>query len=321
MLNSERQLLIERFDRSITRHETSSARMKISKWKRLIRHPVFTFKKFISGRIVYPLFNRLNVKLKAKTFFDEDMVVPFQTFSLVWIYGVFAMSDSENRLTKFFIKHVEDNAVFYDLGANCGYYSLLIHKVAENSEVFAFEPDPHILKVLKKNKRKRIHIVKRVVTDNDGVIDFYSTAKHQGALSTIEPDIFPEGKVLDYKKIRLKAITLDSFCRENNVFPNYIKIDVEGAEDKVLLGATNLLREHSPLIAMEIWIRPFTENHKNALNIMKDSGYKVYAINGNGELERVEYENMPELFGKIVEENRNRDEGIYPLAENFIFRK
>lgn len=48
------------------------------------------------------------------------------------------------------------------------------------------------------------------------------------------------------EKVEIEAITLDKLILDNNLNPAIIKIDVEGAEDKVIAGAENTLHQHSP---------------------------------------------------------------------------
>ena len=59
-------------------------------------------------------------------------------------------------------------------------------------------------------------------------------------------------KNLDYE-IKLKnMITVDSYVKQNNLKPDVIKIDVEGAEELVFLGASNVLENFKPLIFLSI---------------------------------------------------------------------
>ena len=55
-------------------------------------------------------------------------------------------------------------------------------------------------------------------------------------------------KSSEYQKSYEKQVTLDTYCYKNKIFPDVIKIDVEGAEISVLEGAIKVLEAHKPLI-------------------------------------------------------------------------
>ena len=71
----------------------------------------------------------------------------------------------------------------------------------------------------------------------------------------------------------IMAITLDYFCKENNIYPNCIKIDTDGNEFKILKGASNTLKNsamRSLIIEMPL------HNEKQSIaceNILKESGF------------------------------------------------
>ena len=50
----------------------------------------------------------------------------------------------------------------------------------------------------------------------------------------------------------MPAITLDEFVATGSPPPHLIKIDVEGGEGEVLLGAASLLRAHRPTLIVEV---------------------------------------------------------------------
>lgn len=281
-------------------------KMHLPRWERLLNYPIYTIRMFIWNRLVcpvikflYPVVARLGVNFRVKTFFGETMLVPFQTFFSCWVWGSLFSSlkhgvygpELEMRLAKFILKKVEDDVVFFDVGANCGYYSLMIQKIAANPQVYAFEPDPCILKVLRRNLKDRITIVDKAVSEKDGVTDFYSTTILQGSISTLFPEV-PKAWVTDYKKVEVESLSLDSFCAGHNIYPHFMKIDVEGGEDSVLKGAKTLLKNHSPIIAMEVWTKPFTAHHRNALEILRENGFGAYILTEDGEIESVNYEDL-----------------------------
>src|SRR5690606_28619382 len=89
----------------------------------------------------------------------------------------------------------------------------------------------------------------------------------------------------------LDSITLDHLWAENKWSKPLIKIDVEGAEDKVMLGAVNMLQSSNPTLVME-YMLPVNNSgdtsHGKAVSMLNSLGYQSYCINNKGILELVE---------------------------------
>lgn len=73
--------------------------------------------------------------------------------------------------------------------------------------------------------------------------------------------------------------TLDSILQENNIVPDFIKIDTQGAELEILKGAESLLINYSPMVTCELWC---AEVYKNAplmhevIEYMTSLGYQIF---------------------------------------------
>jgi hypothetical protein len=82
------------------------------------------------------------------------------------------------------------------------------------------------------------------------------------------------------RHISVVAVTLDTLL---NYWapPNFVKIDVEGAEELALSGATRLLSEIRPSFYLEV----SPENSDAVAKIFKDNKYKMFKLNGGNELE------------------------------------
>jgi hypothetical protein len=103
----------------------------------------------------------------------------------------------------------------------------------------------------------------------------------------------------------VKTNTLDNFTKEKNVFPDLIKIDVEGHELSVLKGAENYISTHHPSLIIEI-----EQRHHKDINIdsvfedFKKKGYRVYYYSKK-QAQLFPYDNKTHLtnskeyFGKI----------------------
>ncbi len=152
-------------------------------------------------------------------------------------------------------KLVPAGAVAYDVGANIGYVSLLLAKAAgPQGRVIAFEALPANQEQLHINVKlngmeERITIVPAAVTRASGEVTFLvhdSPGMGKAAGSA--------GRTDEYRdEIRVQGISLDEFVyQQGNPPPSVIKMDIEGGEVMALPGMPRLLREHHPLMLMEL---------------------------------------------------------------------
>jgi len=131
--------------------------------------------------------------------------------------------------------------VFYDIGANVGFYSLLAARlVGIEGHVYAFEPLPRNLEYLSRHIRmnncRNITIVPCAVAD--------CTSKRYFTVPNSSTGHFSEAGELEVETITLDDFLFDRHARS----PNIIKADIEGAEIEMLEGASRCLTECRPLV-------------------------------------------------------------------------
>lgn len=170
-----------------------------------------------------------------------------------------------------FEREIQPSAVVYDIGANVGYFSLLAGVlVGEKGQVIAFEPLPRNVSYLRKhislNKLGNIHVFEAAVSDHDGEATF---------------DLGPStamGHISKKGGIKVPLVSLDSLIASSELRPpDYMKIDVEGAEFEVLRGAKRLIKSHRPIIFLDTHQR---EAHHKTLSFLTEQGYKLEIIDG-----------------------------------------
>ncbi len=206
------------------------------------------------------LIHRLRIKkpfTKIRTFWGDriTMILPHPTF--LYFYGI--LGRNEIFLTDFIINYLKPGDVFIDGGANIGYYTLLTSKiVGDNGQVHSFEPTPSVYQILKNNSKlnKNVHTCKAALTDKNGTVSFTDFGlKHSLYNSVIE---LPEDHIANQESKKIKAIsvgsiTLDDYCNQYNLKPNFIKLDIEGAELNAILGAKTIIDKYKPIVAIEAW--------------------------------------------------------------------
>ncbi|HEV2034894.1 MAG TPA: FkbM family methyltransferase [Candidatus Dormibacteraeota bacterium] len=178
-------------------------------------------------------------------------------------------------------RHVKAGMTAYDVGAHMGYFALVLAKlVGPDGRVLAIEPDPRNLEALRTNLFANgitnVSVTPAAVADESAEVLFatfpFSSVSHIADSRTPS----------DARRITVAAITLDSFVyEEGNPAPSFIKIDVEGAEARVLSGATQVLRKAAPVVIAEVWRSHWPE----VAQIMLSHGYRSFVLGGESRME------------------------------------
>ncbi len=147
---------------------------------------------------------------------------------------------------EYLIKYLDKQKTFLDIGANIGYYSLLLSPYCRS--IYAFEPDLRSIPALKANAEKvdNITVIQEAVYSKAGEMQFDITKLPE--LSRLNTSSGGNSTSC----INVKVNTLDNFARKHpNLTITAIKTDVEGADIEVLLGGINLIKREQPLILSE----------------------------------------------------------------------
>lgn len=178
-------------------------------------------------------------------------------------------------------KYVKEGHTVIDVGANLGWTAILCSDlVGKNGSVHAFEPVPSVYKNLAENKNharfKNIEIYPFAVSDSCGVAELFLGNTTETALASMRP-CNPSD---ESSSIKSEMITLDSFIAK---IPNvsFVKIDVEGAEFKVLRGMTSILERDHPILAIELtgeWLEKFGDSSEQLIKFLLELNYNIYIV-------------------------------------------
>lgn len=152
---------------------------------------------------------------------------------------------------KFYADYIKNGMVVLDVGANIGELSLLFSSLVESSgKVYSFEASSTVFRRLKAlceaSGRQNIYPNHLAISDSEGVLNLNVYEEQYSAWNTLA-DRPLEKYGIDIKPVgseAVTAITLDEFCLQHKIDNiDLLKIDVEGAEYQVLVGAKKLLQE------------------------------------------------------------------------------
>lgn len=142
--------------------------------------------------------------------------------------------------------------VAVDVGANIGYYTLLLAKVCKR--VYAIEPDKNCFSILKKNVEennlKNVLLINKAVSDKKGEVDFIHNQENFGDSRLQSPSATPYPPLTRGNNTIISTISLDELLNKENRI-NLIKIDVQGHEPQVIAGAKKIIKKYSPILFLE----------------------------------------------------------------------
>jgi len=173
--------------------------------------------------------------------------------------------EKENQ--KIFRELIKKGDIVFDVGAHVGFFTLLASALVGNKgEVFAFEPSKRNIEFLRKhvklNQCRNIKLIVSAASDYSGIGNFDITANSfTGKLD----------KKTTQKEGGVKVITLNKFVDDNKISKvDFIKIDVEGEELKVLEGSRKIIAKFKP----NMLISTHSQNlHIRCLEFVKQFGY------------------------------------------------
>jgi len=204
-------------------------------------------------------------------------------------------------------QQIKKGNIVLDIGANIGFYTLIFAKlVGDKGKVIAFEPEPSNFGILKKNVEtngyKNVILVPKAVSDKNGEIKLYLSS-FSNAIPRIHKSDFCD------RSIEIESVRLDDYLKTINFQEriDFIKIDVEGAEVKVLEGMRStiqknnnvkILVEFAPVSIKESGYAP-----EKLLEMLKGNGFNLQSINSKAR--KLEPVNTKQLLKSYTARKKN----------------
>ena len=202
-----------------------------------------------------------------------------------------ALEKYEPYETKLILRQAQDGNVVVDVGANIGYYTVLLaDKVGKNGKVYAFEPDKTNFEILTKNIKannlKNVIAINAAVGRKNETKTLYKSVENLGdhklfndqfLISNVETIQNPpvgkptsslkKGGSLKTKSEIVNIIKLDNFLKDQRV--DLMKIDTQGWEPEVINGAKTIIERDKPTLFMEYSPASYTQAKLDGNKMMK----------------------------------------------------
>lgn len=165
---------------------------------------------------------------------------------------------------------VDPRKTSVDVGANRGVFSYYLAQLS--THVYAYEPHPKMFWILSRSvDRRRVTVSPRALSDERGASTLIVPARAPGVYSNQRATLRPELGDEHAGRCLIETSRLDE---EEVGQPGFIKIDVEGCELAVLQGAAETIREHRPVLLIEIYERWSGRPVEESLAFVQGLGYE-----------------------------------------------
>ena len=204
-------------------------------------------------------------------------------------------------------QYLKSGSVFYDIGANVGFFTILGAKlVGHEGKVYAFEPESTNIATLRRNIQlnnfAHVSVIEKAVSKTTGVEKLWLTeysGSHTLAPENLQDNTvsvntsasnvlsqLPKSEIPSFLKIKecitVDTVSIDSLLQQQEIEPpTLVKIDVEGAEIDVLQGMSQTLEAWKPIVIYEV----DDENQEGLLDkrekiehFLLSYGYKIESL-------------------------------------------
>lgn len=167
-----------------------------------------------------------------------------------------------------FTHDINEDDLFFDIGANLGVYSVFAGKEVDTGKIISFDPQPKITRALYQNLDR-----------NCEKYELYQiAASDESGFAKMDPEFSAGSDIKSDSGLNVKTERMEEFIIQSETeAPTIVKIDVEGAEIEVLEGFGNLLTEIEIL-----YIEIHSQSNEEIMQLLRSNFEKIEEVNRRG---------------------------------------
>ncbi|MFZ4121665.1 MAG: FkbM family methyltransferase [Caulobacterales bacterium] len=204
--------------------------------------------------------------------------------------------DHHRELMPLLRQYIPAAGVVLDVGAHAGQFARMFAQIAGDGHVFSFEPSPYARSVLEAAVKWRavgnITVVAKGLGDAPGVLELATPIKRRGSLGFGLAHVPADGEsAAGQRRDRIEIETIDGFVAARGLKRlDFIKVDVEGFEGRVMAGAQETLRRFKPAVLLElhpVHLGRGGDTSGGVAGALEALGYRAQRVTAAGGLEPV----------------------------------
>lgn len=252
------------------------------KLRRLLYAPVSYLETGWFNKVVYPR-QQQPKKVRAKTFYGLSFRVGLPAGTDIFLTGG-KTHPSEIQLSRFMIRHFKPDDHYVDVGGHYGFFGGLARAILDAGAVDVIEPSPDTFKYLQENLGGvKANLHQKGMANLEGKLTFYQFPALYSEYNSLDVEQYQgESWFKNYppEAVEVAISTLDESFPTS---PEWLKIDVEGAEDLVIQGGKRILSLGKTVISMEYLPAGLSNgSHGNARKLLAEMGYTTYRLDDEG---------------------------------------
>lgn len=253
----------------------------IQKMYQLRHAQLFEYAKYLPQTDIESIEIRAGKVIMASKKYGVRMLCPEGDHRVAPVESLNFMS-YEEKDANMILKLAPSKGVMFDIGANMGWYSLLIARQSKDCQVHAFEPVPKTYSFLKQNIE--LNELPNIQAHHFGIsnerkdLTFYFYPEGSGNASSANLS-----ERSDAELVTCHVERLDDFVDTNGLHVDFIKCDVEGAELFAFQGAVETLQRDKPIVFTEMlrkWAAKFNYHPNEIIALFSSIGYRCFHVSG-----------------------------------------
>lgn len=221
------------------------------------------------------------MRRRARALLDRGYQNVFDGTVLDGVNAVICGQTDMSRTARFAFRHLKSSDCAFDVGAHRGQLSAIFRMRC--AKVHAFEPEPGPFADMAENLRldSNVHLHNIAISDYSGEMNFFLDSRGEyGGGSSLFSNLNSSAQT-----INVNVLTLEDVINQTGDRPDFIKIDVEGAEPEVILGGIDYIKQRKPIIVFEMY-QPLVEaRRKDFADMLQfmDEIYDLHCLETGGD--------------------------------------
>lgn len=179
-----------------------------------------------------------------------------------------------------------EKGVLYDIGSNRGGATEIA--LEHYKAIIGIDANPTMQNFYTKKFKDQDHV--QLICSGigarkqQGKNTFYLDTSDTAGGSSLFYDNTYRHRVNPVEEIEVDVQTLEDVCTKLNIYPTFIKLDIEGSEPDAILSSKDLIIKHRPVLLFECWSDSWAKGVRDLYLFLEQQGYSVYSSIAGGDL-------------------------------------